>query len=243
MKESSIFARFAIGFAATLSLLVATKPAMAADGTEQEPNGIPTEANNIDHLFSTEFDPDIAFSTQFAHASIRGRGIARRLGGNFDFFSFNVAQPGLRGIFDIDLTRSFANISSDCKGPIDQCDVDTSDSGFDTRLFLLDSAFNSVAFPIDDALATLGALGSVANSPLGGGLSLDAFIDHVFESAGTHYIGVEFVALNGYRQQRGEYTLHASVQPVPTPSLMIGLVGLVGATRRSLAKRRKSSAA
>lgn len=234
---SNSWARFTIGLAATLGLLSATKPAMAAYGVEQEPNGTMTQANNIDHLFSTEFDPDIAFSKQFAHASIRGKGVATKFGRNFDFFSFNVDRPGGRGIFDIDRTRSFANISSNCRGRLDRCPVDTADRGFDTRLFLFDSTFSSVAFPSDDEFASLGALGSVANSPLGGGLSLDPFIDYVFQSAGTHYIGVQFEALDGYRQQRGDYTLHVSVQPVPEPTAMIGLLG-VGALGL-MAKRRK----
>jgi PEP-CTERM motif len=239
--SSNLLARCAIGLVAMLGLLTAPKPAMASYGGEQEPNGTITQANNIDHLFSSEFDPYIAFSEQFAHASIRGRGVATRLGNNFDFFSFNVDRPGGRGIFDIDLTRSFANVSSSCRGPIDHCPVDSTDRGFDTRLFLYDSTFTSVAFPSDDEFATLGALGSVANSPLGSGLSLDPFLDYVFQSAGTHYIGVQFVALDGYRQQRGDYTLHVSLQPVPEPTTMMGLLG-VGALGL-MVKRRRSAAA
>lgn len=202
------------------------QPASALYSTESEPNGTLATADDINHLFSLDFDPDIQFSTTFRHASIRGWGVANATASNFDFFAFDVTRAGTRGLFDIDRTRSTRNVA--CRAG--NCAVDTTDRGFDTQLLLfraLDELL--LTLPSDDALATLGARGSLANSPLGGGLSLDAFLDFTFEEAGHYIVGVNFRPLEGFRRQEGRYTLHVSLQDVPEPGGVMALAIVGGA--------------
>ncbi len=208
-----------------------SSPALALSGTESEVNDTFATAEDINSLFSLDFDPDIQFSTTFRHASIRGQGFVDAQTSDFDFFAFDVTRAGTRGLFDIDRTRSTRSVICDAG----DCVVDTSDRGFDTQIFLfraLDELL--VTPPSDDELATLGAGGSLANSPLGGGLSLDAFLDYTFEAAGRYFVGVNFKPLEGFESQKGRYTLHASLQDVPEPGVLMALAigGVWGVRRR-----------
>ncbi|MEB3295830.1 MAG: hypothetical protein VKJ24_21980 [Synechococcales bacterium] len=210
-----------------------SKPAQAFVGLEQEPNGTIEQAQNIDHLFSTGFNPDIAFSdnTGFRHATIKGTGVGTAFWDNFDFFSLTIDRAGGRGIFDIDRTVNQTTISEPClENDLHSCTVRQNPLGFDTRLFIFDPDLVSQAFS-DDELATWGGTGSVANSPLGSGLSLDPYIgengfNFTFQKTGTYYVGVNFGALDGLLQQTGRYHLNVAVETVPEPTVLLAIAGV-----------------
>jgi hypothetical protein len=60
------------------------------------------------------------------------------------------------------------------------------------------------------------------------------FLRFLFPKAGTYFVGVDFKPLANYRYQEGDYTLHASLstQSIPTPAVLPGIVGLMGAIVR-----------
>ncbi|MEB3295831.1 MAG: PTPA-CTERM sorting domain-containing protein [Synechococcales bacterium] len=240
---SQSFTKLALGAVLVGSVLTGGfKPAIAAN-LESEANNDLLNATSLDSWFTEDpTAPDIGLSNFYKTASVRGRGAIDSVDfdpEDFDFFSFTVAQAGIAGIFDIDRTRSTRNVACDYSrtGVCRRGTVTTNDIGFDTFLFLLDDLGNQLSLPSDDELADPGSL---ANSPFGGGQSLDAYLRWVFDAPGTYYLGVGFKTLPDYRIQRGDYTLHASLstQPIPTPALLPGLLGFTAALRRKVKRDR-----
>ena len=130
--------------------------------TEQEPNSSLADAQNIDQYFNLASDPNIGdqtqnTSTQIPHATILGTG-----DGTFDYYSFTVNAPGVKGIFDID-------------------GANNAGAQINTELFLYDQSGNLLG-QNDDSPITFGAGGSTS--------ILDPYLEHVFAAAGTYIIGV-----------------------------------------------------
>jgi len=189
-------------------------------------------AQNVDAAFGLQADPNIGdrsqnTSTLFPHATVKGAG-----DGTFDYYSFTVAQPGTRGLFDIDATSTTNSIAP-----------------FNSMLFLysLDGGGSATFLGSnDDADAiTDGAEGSTT--------LIDAYLEHTFPEAGEYIVGVSrdfsiplFDGIGGTMVKDGDlYDLNISLVPVPEPSALVlsltSIISLAVVGRRSL--RRQESAA
>jgi hypothetical protein len=234
------FPGLAVGISLSIGLLSATQPANASTIRSTGTNLTFDTAQVINGPFTLDRNPNIQDSTTIPHVTIEGTGVATPFGDNSNFFLFNIAKAGSRGIFDIDFTRSIRNVLDRDKTTEP---TPGTENRFNTLLRLYDSSKILVEVNDNDVF-TLGRRGSVADPFLGSNdqLSLDAFLDIRFATVGAHYLEVNFLALNGFARQRGEYSLQASVQapePIPTPSLALGMLGMGIASARSRLQRKR----
>ncbi len=134
--------------------------ALALPVSETEPNNSLATAQNVNASFSSEADANITDSTLLPHLTVFGSG-----DGTFDYYSFNVAEAGLRGIFDIDFTFPFGMFGT-----------------FDPMLFLY--AADGTLLAQNDNIPLIDPVdaGSTSRS--------DPYLDHTFAAAGTYIIGV-----------------------------------------------------
>ncbi len=152
---------------------------------EVEPNDALATPQNIDLApWSLSFNANITESTTIPHLTIIGTG-----DDTFDYFEFNVAEAGSRGIFDIDEVSNFGQT-------------------FDTELFLFDEFGNLLAGNDDQHDGGLGSSSGV-----------DSYIDYTFAAPGTYVVAVakfnsfgEFGTVTGAAPGFGDgYTLHVSI--------------------------------
>ena len=134
------------------------------DVSEVEPNDTVGTAQPIDRDFNLTADGNIGDTTNNTSATIPHTTILGAGDDTYDYYSFTIDSPGVTGIFDIDATSP----------------------GFDSTLFLFDSAGNPLApnptFTNDDSSTAFGAGGSTSG--------LDSYFEYTFVAAGTYVVGV-----------------------------------------------------
>ncbi|MCA9136973.1 MAG: DVUA0089 family protein, partial [Planctomycetales bacterium] len=157
---------------------------------EREPNDGLSHSQNIDvGRWSLGPSFDITESDVLPHLSVEGSG-----DGTFDYYSFTVANPNSRGIFDIDYG------------------VDLLGNRYlDTELFLYDS-FGSVLAQNDDSNPWVVENGSTSG--------LESYLEYTFTDPGTYTIAVgrfnstgQFGGVSGNPPQPGDfYVLQVSIE-------------------------------
>lgn len=205
--------------------LLAAAPAIAAPVAETEPNDSFATAQLIPgSSFTLGVDPDIGDMTMNTSTTIPNASIqAFAEKGGFDFFTFDVAAAGSRGIFDIDYGF---------RDPIE--------SNFDSQIALYDAAFSLLASN-DDAPSSFGASGSIFEVG-------DSYLEFIFATAGTYYLQVGSFGSAGPRPfvisggDVGDYELQISLTaPVPAPPALalfgLGLAALAAVRRRRASLR------
>lgn len=210
--------RFVMFWSALSWAAGATGVAFALPVAEVESNDTLATAQNIDGSFSYDADSNITDSTLIPHATITGTG-----DGTFDYYSFTVAEPGFRGIFDIDFTFPFGSFGT-----------------FDPMLFLYAADGTLLAQNDNIPLVDPVDAGSMTRS--------DPYIDHTFASAGTYIIGVAETGsigapggIIGDAPDVGDfYILNASVTGVPEPTT-IALFGAGCASLIAYRRRKRQS--
>lgn len=205
-----------------IAALLAAVPALAAPLAETEPNGSFATAQLIPgSSFTLGFDSDIGDTTSNTSTTIPNSSVqALAEEGGFDFFKFNVAAAGSRGIFDID--NGFRGADA---------------SGFDSLILLYDTSF-SVLASNDDAPSSFGAGGSIFEVG-------DSHLEFVFAAAGTYYLQVASFGSGGVPRPFDivgndlvdAYELQISLTtPVPEPPALalfgLGLAALAAVRRR-----------
>ncbi len=197
-------------------LAAAADPARGTTINKVPGNDSIGSAQNLDGLFSLDFNPDIGdingtnTSLTLPHATVLGFG-----DNTFDYYSFTVAFPNTLGIFDIDHTSAAGGQSLD----------------LELFLFALDGTL--LAQNDDFSPVTAGAGGSISTE--------DPFIQHTFTDPGRYVIGVgrfNSIALptgiGGSEIKPGDqYTLHVSVpEPATAISAIAALLGVWFCRRR-----------
>lgn len=211
-------------FAALTATLLHGGMANAAVIGEVEPNNSLPTAQSIDGFFTLDYSPDIGDVTGTNTSTyIPHVSIIGTGDGTYDYYTFTVGGAGTLGIFDIDYGMP----------------------DIDTEIAIWDSAFTPLAENDDYFPITVGAGGSVH--------SFDSFIQYLFASPGTYYVGVARFAASalpggwtgGAPLPGDDYTLQISLgspaHPAPEPSTMVllgsGALGLFYYVR----KRNKSA--
>lgn len=155
---------FIVGCLFVLNLTVIHSQAFALIINETEPNDSLLTAQNIDAFFSLGENADIANSLTSPWVSILATG-----NNTFDYFSFNVSQAGIQGLFDIDYAFTLSQ-------------------ELDTQLFLFDIN-GTLLNEGDDDFSNPGANGSE--------FGFDPFIEYTFLSSGDYVLAVSQFPSNG----------------------------------------------
>ena len=130
---------------------------------EFEPNNTIATAQPLDNFFSLAPSANIGDATQNTATTIPHATVVATGDGTFDYFSFEVAAAGDRGIFDIDFGQD-------------------SGGSIDTEIFLYDSAGTLLAENDDPTSSAVGAGGSTS--------TFDSFLEFSFTAPGTYIIAV-----------------------------------------------------
>ncbi|MCH2123042.1 MAG: pre-peptidase C-terminal domain-containing protein, partial [Pirellulaceae bacterium] len=165
---------------------------------DTEPNDSRNNAQNLDNeIWTTQPNSDIGDALSDTSTTIPHLTIEGTGNGSFDYYSFTVTTANSRGIFDVD-----------------RGETGTAGS-VDTELFLFDSDGNQLAAN-DVSPFVVGGSGSTSSE--------DAFIEHVFGTAGTYVVAVAesgSFAFNGNLVGNpldigDAYTLQVSLENHPT---------------------------
>ena len=171
---------------------------------EVEPNNTLASAQNVDLTgWSTNLNVNIGdsnnvnTSTTIPHITINGTG-----NNTFDYYAFTVLNPNDVGIFDIDTTNG----------------------GFNSEIFLYDTLGNLLATNDDSLLFSIDNGSASIN---------DSFLEFLFTTAGTYFIGVGRFdstgspgGITGNTPRNGDsYRLQVSITNHPIP-----IVGLATTT-------------
>lgn len=186
--------------AAIVAILISASQCLGGVVVESEANDTLAAAQSLDGLFSLEFNENIGdtaanTSTTMPHVTVMGFG-----DNTFDFYSFTIASPGQRGIFDIDFAYDGSGYSD-----------------MSMHLFKADGTWLASN---TNSSAAYGALGSTTHH--------DPYLEYVFSSAGVYVLGLaqEYTIplpvgrLGGSPVKPGKnYQLQVSV---PEPSAWVG---------------------